>query len=387
MEKDKDFWVAVNSKPKNSNVYDFSKTENPVYNEIIELIGEKNKGFIPTKEEEMKSFLYIIKQNKENEQKYNQERENKKRKFIENQINVSNSEEEEEEEYSDEYNFKKSKSSLSEYDKNIDPETLNVSKGLMKLSNFHLGNQEEHGYVDENEYNDFPSSDQLFKKSQSMNIGAGFDEITVKSSSLTPKHIETLRKEYLGEPVDVRKNPLIRKDGSFSNENDELIYGIQWVNDFLEAQENLRQSKDYQFLYSLAGATNTVVDRLYVVDDIDTKQLRAQLISQQKSEEIKSSVKQIDEKTKKKSNLQKEKLDLELELKSKEIDFRTIIELNKIFESIQTEEKKAKVYYFSYLVLDKIKTLLQYFKVDDDKIVLKEEEDRAKILEIKTDFS
>lgn len=349
-------------KPK---IYSFDEDiENPVYKEILDLIPEEDieasAQYIPKDPEHQIAFLEELKRSRSFQEEYKTKQSKKQR--VETRLSTT----------------EPSKSHVRQSTE-IDPERIKAMEGLHRLSNFHLGEEP----VQSNESSTaFPSSSHLFDKttaSKYENIGAGFSDVTIDTGSVY------MKTDDLDAPV-TRRYPLIRKDGSPADGDDESYYGLQWVKQFLHAQEQLQKNKDYQFLYVLAGATNTVVDRLYTVDDIETRQIRAKIVTEQKLQDIKTNVTKIENLNTEIQNIEKEKLRLELQLERINFDKSTALEIRKLYGEIEYQ----RIYFIKYYALysfskDIVVKFDEFFTKDDmGSILLKDGTTQQDILEFIT---
>ena len=172
-----------------------------------------------------------------------------------------------------------------------------VSRGITQLRNWHLGITEEDEYeeVDEREHLDSPH----WASRSSSDFYSDEEEDYPGMSKQDPYSVEPIGLGGNELYFDVKKFPEkprhLRQDGKVREKDDNVdeFYGPRWRKTYLERVDAIQKDPDYIWLKKLAGATNTTVDNLYTVKDLETRAIRSRAIAERQSADIRARFERI----------------------------------------------------------------------------------------------
>src|SRR6056297_593992 len=337
--------------------YDFCKLNDTFRDEILSFISPKEEQLNKEGNSEKRSFLKLLKE--KNKIKANSEKNKKRNKrSLEQYINEKNKAKKKRRE-----NVKKDAREAEE----INPLEMSVHDQIKYLNDFHSGKTS--GTVVRSNQNEqkFPNSFNVFKKPKKkyMPIGAGFKDIMFDLTNnndefykLINKKSKTVTNEDIEQSEDYEQHGYEKDVEDDNLEKNYISQELNWITTFLESQEKMRKSPDYQFLYCLAGATNTVIDRLYTIEDISSKYSQAKLLNQQKIDAVKMLTGKVKNIYREISDLETKKSKQEHDIDNLHMFVKDLSFLHQQYMQLQSLRKNILKYYIQYKISQKVFNIL-----------------------------
>jgi hypothetical protein len=129
-----------------------------------------------------------------------------------------------------------------------------LRQGLLQLSNFHLG-------VGGSEETEIPSARTSVLKTEPVGFGMNDNTFELEPFKKTPE-----TQKYLTDGI-------LRQDGTDKQPSDQKYYGRKWQKEWAARQKLKEQDIWYQLLVDIAGGTNTTVERLQNVQNIEAREM------------------------------------------------------------------------------------------------------------------